>query len=85
MCNSVYFSTKPLISPFLPAGSPPPPTNLYFLCPFGQIETVIEFGIATNQSNICPTESKYGAINNDPECNFRGMGQNYTNFITDNF
>ena len=74
MCNSV---TSPRI-----ASSE---TNLYFRCPFGEAETIIEFGIATNQTNICPAESKYGTINTDNECNLKGMGSNYTNFITDNF
>lgn len=88
MCNSVTFNHKPPLNPWAAPGIPPPPptpTNLYFLCPFGQVETVIEFGIAINQTNICPTESKYGTIFTDIECNLKGMGTNFTNFITDNF
>ena len=85
MCNSINFNTVPTKNPWDPPGTPPKPTTLYFLCPFGQAETIIEFGLALNQTKICPTESKYGEIDTDSDCDMQGMGTNYTNFITDNF
>ena len=48
MCNSVFFNTKPPVNPWMPPSMASSQTNLYFLCPFGQVETVIEFGIAKN-------------------------------------
>ena len=70
MCNSATFNTT---------FPPPRKTNITLNCPYGVVETAIEFGLASNDTNICPTESKYGTIFTDPDCSFAGMGVNQTN------
>ncbi len=72
MCNSVNFIPNDLSTT---TKNQIRPTNTYLLCPFGQVETLLEFGIAYDEFEVCPTDPKMDYVFTDTECDFKGMGE----------
>ncbi len=55
------------------------------LCPYGQIETIADFGLAKlDGSSVCPKD-QFDLLNLESNCNILSMGQNVTNYIKKNF